>query len=244
MNQEKISKFLAEIRKEKGITQQELAKKLRVSNRTISNWENGKYLPDYELLISLSKIFNVSVSEIINGSKNLKQEPNKTVERLIEFLKYIDDRRNKKYKIMGLLIVLLGLTIKLLSMFLIHHYSDYDTYYMILGYIVSLIGVSYIYHKDNVNKLIKKTFKFGILILCLFIFIDILEIKIKNIPPRYTDVGYVNYTLRYYKTPFYDVYVCVDDIVHQNIITDYEIVFKNFHLNMEELEEKYCKKRK
>lgn len=241
MNQEQIGKFLAEIRKEKGLTQQELAKKIKVSNRTISNWENGKYLPDYELLISLSKILNVSISEIINGSKNIKQEPNKTVEKVINFLKHIENERNNKYKIMGLLIVLLGLSIKLLSMFFIHHYSDYDTYYMILGYIVSLIGFSYIYHKERINKLIAKTLKMGILMLCLFVFIDILEIKIMNISPRYTDVGHVNYTLRYYKTPFYDVYVCVDDIVHQNIITDYEIVPKNFTLTMEELEEKYCK---
>lgn len=60
--------------------------------------------------------------------------------------------------------------------------------------------------------------------------------------PRYADQCNVNYTLRYYVTPFYDVYICVDDIVHQNIITDYTIVPKNYFLTMEELEEKYCKK--
>ena len=67
---------------------------------------------------------------------------------MINFLKYVDDQRNKKYKIMGLLIVILGIFIKLLSMFLIAPYYHYDTHYMILGYIISLIGLSYIYHKE------------------------------------------------------------------------------------------------
>lgn len=240
MDQEKVGKFIANIRKEKGLTQEELARKLKVSNRTISNWENGKYLPDYELLILLSKVLNVSITELINGNRNLKQEPNGTVEKVINFLRHIENERNKKYKIIGFLIVLLGITIKILSMVFIHHYSDYDTYYMILGYIISLIGFSYIYHKEKINKLIGNTIKMGIIMLCLFVFIDILDIKINNISPRYTDVGHVHYTLRYYKTPFYDVYMCVDNIVEQNKITDYEIVFKNFHLSMEELEEKYC----
>ena len=53
MNQEKIGKFIAELRKENNMTQQELADKLMVTDRAVSNWENGRRLPDYSLLKEL-----------------------------------------------------------------------------------------------------------------------------------------------------------------------------------------------
>ena len=49
VNQEKIGKFIANLRKEKNMTQQELANKISVTDRAISNWENGRRLPDYSL---------------------------------------------------------------------------------------------------------------------------------------------------------------------------------------------------
>ena len=49
MDQEKIGNFIEEKRKQKKLTQQQLAKKIGVSNRTISNWENGKCMPEYDL---------------------------------------------------------------------------------------------------------------------------------------------------------------------------------------------------
>ena len=56
MNQQKIGKFIYENRKKKELTQNELSKKLKVSNHTISNWENGKSMPSYDLLIPLTKL--------------------------------------------------------------------------------------------------------------------------------------------------------------------------------------------
>ena len=49
MNQEKIGKFLKELRKQKGLTQEQIAEKFHVSNRTISRWENGNNMPDLDI---------------------------------------------------------------------------------------------------------------------------------------------------------------------------------------------------
>lgn len=53
MNQEKIGKFLKELRKQKGLTQEQIAEKFNVSNRTISRWENGNNMPDSDVLIEI-----------------------------------------------------------------------------------------------------------------------------------------------------------------------------------------------
>ena len=69
MDQVKIGKFIAQCRKERQITQEELGEKLGVTNKTISRWENGHYLPDIEMMQLLSKEFNISINELISGEK-------------------------------------------------------------------------------------------------------------------------------------------------------------------------------
>lgn len=69
MDQIKIGKFIAQCRNEKGLTQEALGEILGVSNKTISRWENGHYLPDIEMMQLLSKEFNVSINELISGER-------------------------------------------------------------------------------------------------------------------------------------------------------------------------------
>ena len=69
MNQVKTGKFIAALRKEKGLTQEQLGDRLCVTNKTISRWENGNYMPNIEMLSLLSKEFNVSINEIIAGER-------------------------------------------------------------------------------------------------------------------------------------------------------------------------------
>lgn len=69
MNQIKIGKFIAQLRHEQNWTQEELGDKIGVTNKTISRWENGVYLPEIEMIQLLSKIFNVSINEIIAGER-------------------------------------------------------------------------------------------------------------------------------------------------------------------------------
>ena len=65
MDQEKIGKFIAKLRKENNLTQQELADKLGITDRAISHWENGRCLPDVSLFKDLCCIFNISVNEML-----------------------------------------------------------------------------------------------------------------------------------------------------------------------------------
>lgn len=67
MDQKKIGDFIAALRKEAGMTQQELGKIIGVTNKTISRWENGNYMPDIVLLKELSNFFQISINELLSG---------------------------------------------------------------------------------------------------------------------------------------------------------------------------------
>lgn len=71
MDQIKTGKFIATLRKEKDLTQEQLGEKLSVTNKTISRWENGNYMPDIQMLSLLSKEFDVSINELISGERLL-----------------------------------------------------------------------------------------------------------------------------------------------------------------------------
>lgn len=69
MDMQKIGSFLAELRKEKNLTQDELGAQIGVTNKTISRWETGNYLPPVEMLQTLGNTFGVSINEILNGER-------------------------------------------------------------------------------------------------------------------------------------------------------------------------------
>ena len=69
-----IGKFIAELRKEQELTQEQLGEKIGVTNKTISRWENGYYLPPADVLLAMSQLFNVSVNEILSGKRLLAEE--------------------------------------------------------------------------------------------------------------------------------------------------------------------------
>ena len=69
MDQGKIGKFLATLRKEKNLTQEELAEKLNVARRTVSRWETGFNLPDMDILVEISDFYSVDLREILDGNR-------------------------------------------------------------------------------------------------------------------------------------------------------------------------------
>lgn len=83
MDQIRIGSFLKELRKEKGLTQEQTAEKLNVSGRTISRWETGNNMPDISLLTEIAELYEVSIPEIISGerkSENMNEEVKETAE--------------------------------------------------------------------------------------------------------------------------------------------------------------------
>ena len=73
MDQVKIGKFIATLRKEKGLTQQELAEKLGVSRQTISKWETAETVPDIYEAKKLAKLYNLSLDELIEFNIDVKE---------------------------------------------------------------------------------------------------------------------------------------------------------------------------
>ena len=69
MDQEKIGKFIGAMRKRQGMTQEQLGEKLGVTNKTISRWETGKYMPDIDKLQDLSALLGISVNELLAGER-------------------------------------------------------------------------------------------------------------------------------------------------------------------------------
>lgn len=69
MDLEKIGLFLACLRKEQGLTQEQLGEKLGVTNKTVSRWERGNYLPPAEMLKALSELYGVSINELLSGER-------------------------------------------------------------------------------------------------------------------------------------------------------------------------------
>ena len=76
-----IGKFIAELRKEQKLTQEQLGEKIGVTNKTISRWENGNYLPPVEVLLVMSKLFNVSINEILSGKRLQEEEYKEAAEK-------------------------------------------------------------------------------------------------------------------------------------------------------------------
>ena len=74
MNQEKIGKFIAKCRKDKKMTQSELAEKLGVTDKSVGNWENGRNMPDLSLFKPLCDELDITINELLSGEKLKKEE--------------------------------------------------------------------------------------------------------------------------------------------------------------------------
>jgi len=79
----RIGSFLAELRREKGLTQQALGDRLGVTNKTISRWETGCYLPDVEMLSLLSREFGVSINELVAGERLVAEDFKKAADETL-----------------------------------------------------------------------------------------------------------------------------------------------------------------
>lgn len=82
MDQQKIGQFLKSLRKEKGLTQEQFAEIVNVSNRTVSRWENGNNMPDLDILIEISDFYEVELRELLDGERK-SEKMNKELEETV-----------------------------------------------------------------------------------------------------------------------------------------------------------------
>ena len=102
MDQKKIGGFLKELRKEKEMTQEQLAEKFNVSSRTVSRWENGNNMPDLDILIEISDYYEVDLREILNGERKseiVNKEIKETVLQAVDYTNTEAEKYNKRVRI-------------------------------------------------------------------------------------------------------------------------------------------------
>jgi transcriptional regulator with XRE-family HTH domain len=110
MNLIKIGKFIASCRKEKNLTQEQLAEQLYITDRAVSKWERGISLPDADKMLDLCNILGINVNELLNGERiDMKDYDKKNEELLIELAKQ-EELKNKKL-LLAMWVILISSTI-------------------------------------------------------------------------------------------------------------------------------------
>lgn len=174
MDKNKIAEFIKQKRKEQGLTQEQLAEKLYVTEKAISRWETGRGTPDISLLIPLSKELNVTTSELLNGKAKSKENIN-------DVINYIELNKKSKYNF-KLIISIICYIISIL-IFLTYLKIDYNTtinfnyFYRLLMIIISSIFIllgSSIINRNFIDKIEDKSKLKRISLLVLFIYYSVL----------------------------------------------------------------------
>ena len=152
MNQEKIGKFIAETRKSKNITQSELAEKLGVTDRSISNWENGKNMPDLSLFKPLCDILEITINDLMSGERvDNKKYNEKLEENIINTIDYIDKKndKNEDKKNIALLVTgCLGMTLSLLIL----NEGDIKDFLTVITMMIAIYGLNGLVKKYSYIK--------------------------------------------------------------------------------------------
>jgi transcriptional regulator with XRE-family HTH domain len=94
----KIGKFLQELRREKGLTQEQLAEKTGVARRTVSRWETGSNMPDMDILIELSDLYSVDLREILSGERKSEKMNEELKETVLQVADYSNEEKERLLK--------------------------------------------------------------------------------------------------------------------------------------------------
>lgn len=104
MDQQKTGEFLKQLRRDKNMTQEQLAEQFGVSTRTVSRWETGSNMPDVQMLIELADFYDVDVREIMDGerkSENMDNEAKDTLKKVAEYA--AQENKKLKYKMIDMM---------------------------------------------------------------------------------------------------------------------------------------------
>ncbi len=107
MDQSKIGKFIAECRKDKELTQMQLAEKLGITDKAISKWERGIAMPDTAIMLELCEILGISVNELLSGERlNMENNSQKNEQLLLEMAKEIEKKNKTIWSSMWVLMLI------------------------------------------------------------------------------------------------------------------------------------------
>lgn len=187
MNQEKIGKFISTLRKEKKLTQEQLAEKIGVTNKSISRWENGKTMPDLSLLEPLSNLLGITINELISGEKIKEEKVIPTLEKsLINTIDYSNQKIKSEHKRVSILFMAIGSIISILAFAIFNRESSWCSIYSLIGIILFIIGIS---RQLKIKKMFDKVIISTLLFLSIFLMFNLIDfIGILNFkhPPLYS----------------------------------------------------------
>ena len=116
MNQAAIGSYIAKKRREKNLTQEQLAETLGVSNKTISKWENGKCMPDYSTIEQLCKELSVTLSELMDGEDAAEDSVRVyDDEQILDLLRRMQELERQKNILYGIILIVLGIACNAMS---------------------------------------------------------------------------------------------------------------------------------
>ena len=212
MDTKKIGAFIAFNRKKKGYTQEQLAEKLGVTNKTISRWENGHYMPDLSLLEPLSKELDITLNELLAGEKIIKENVVEYSEQnLIKTIDYTDKKIKNEHKKISLFIIWLGIFTSLCAFTVFPSESSWGSIYSIIGLFLFIIGV---FRELKITSLLKKGFisvLLFVILLSTFFILDYVSVTQFKQPPIYRFTTTTVFSddgnkMIEYQNPFYNVF--------------------------------------
>lgn len=212
MDTKKIGAFIAMNRKKKGYTQEQLAEKLGVTNKTISRWENSHYMPDLSLLEPLSNELDITLNELLAGEEIVKEEAMEYSEQnLIQTIDYTGNKIKNEHKKISLFIIGLGIFTSLCAFTVFPSESSWGSIYSMIGLFLFVVGI---FRELKFTSLLKKglvsTILFALLLGIFFIF-DYVSVNQFKQPPIYrltttTVFSEDGNKMIEYQNPFYNVF--------------------------------------
>ena len=220
MDVKKIGEFIAKNRKLKGLTQEQLGEKLGVTNKTISRWENGNYMPDLSLLKPLSEELGITLNELLSGEKIEKEHIVEVTEKsLINTIDYTKQKIAQEHKKISIILMAIGIIISIAAFTIFDSESSWCSIYSIIGIIIFTIGI---YRELKIKILWKKIITsvcIFIGILAMFFVTDYIGVVNYKRPPIYRYMTETSNIITYYN-PFYKVYRINTDTKNEYYVID------------------------
>lgn len=236
MDQVKIGKFIARMRKEKNMTQQDLAEQLGVTDRSISNWENGKNMPDLSLFKPLCDILDITINDLMSGEKiNQENYQEKFEENIVNTIDYSTKKLHKYSKVISLIFMIFGLFISLSAIMIFPSESSWGSIYSLFGIAVFMVGISRMITGIKWYQRLLLIFMIFVVSLGILLFTDYINVKMNEEAPMFRLTTTTTGNVIYYDTLFYDVFRCNFDEDNE-----YWVVSKNKKMTIPELIN-YCK---
>ena len=166
MNQIEIGRFISMVRKQKKLTQKQLAEKLGITDRAISKWENGKSMPDLSLLKPICDILGITINELLSGKYiSDDKKKNNLEENIVGAINYSKKKQSINEFLFYLFILLFGILMIIISMSIFGSPIGFTIWYSLIGTYILIIIFSGLLKKIITNN---KSLKYVVALIISF----------------------------------------------------------------------------